>query len=305
MSIHAGPQRTVLLALVLLMSLILAASAACPETNLDVPLSNVIIETPGALAPGAGVVMSVRIDFPDKENTTYPASSQLELTSGLDAPAWTLNIVREGIKRPETEERKSRVVINGGDLAYPANTSVSLEIKLYGTTPSVTENRKLTVMRIQDIAGTSCIGEVYRYNAWVLNTTATEERIAGLSRDLAQLRADAAARHRGGTDTSVVMGKIDEAQRSLDEANATPVFEFVSVGLALNRTESAITEGRRLLADVPVSSTMLPHQEGMAVQNEEPGIPQKMPASPGLAPVLTGIVACLGAAVLLGLRNDH
>ena len=121
--------------------------------------------------------------------------------------------------------------------------------------------------------------------------------------NLPGFRADAAAKNRTGTDTSGVMEKIDEAQRSLDTANATPVFEFVSVGLALDKTEAAIADGRRLLADVPVSGTTLPQKEGGAVQKELPGTPTQTPASPGLAPVLTGIIACLGAAVLMRLAR--
>jgi len=298
MSVQASLVRTVLLAIILITSLILTASAACPETKLNVPLSNVIIDNPGTLTPGTGVVMSVRVDFPDKENTTYPATSQLELTSGLDAPAWTWNIVREGIKRPETEDRKSRVVIGGGDLAYPANTSVSLEIKLYGTTPSVMENKKLTVMRIQDIAGTTCIANVYRYDAWVLNTTVTRERISNLYAELSRLRAFTTAKNKAGTNTSAIMDKFDEAERSLDEANSTPVFEFVSVGLALNRTEAAIDEGKRLLDAEPYGNIVVEHG-GTTIKKEVPGTPQKTPASPEPAPVLTGIVACIGAALLM------
>jgi hypothetical protein len=98
------------------------------------------------------------------------------------------------------------------------------------------------------------------------------------------------------------MEKIDEAQRSLDTANSTSVFEFVSVGMALDKTEAAIADGRRLLADVPVSGTTPPQQDGAGMPKDLPGTPQQTPASPWLAPVLTGIVACLGAVILL--RRD-
>jgi hypothetical protein len=303
MSIHAGHRRTVLLVLFLSTFLILAASAACPETKLKVLPSNVVIDNPGAIEPGAAVVMSVRVDFPDKENTTYPDTSQLELTSGLDNPAWTRYIIRDGVKRPETEERKSRVVISGGDLAYPANTSVSLKIELYGIAPPVMENRNLTVMRIQDIAGTACVNEpVYQYNAWVLNTTITRERISGLYAELARLRAFTTAKNKAGTNTTAIMDKFDEAERSLDEANSTPVFEFVSVGLALNRTETAIDEGKRLLDQTPYGNIVV-EQGRTTIRNEEPVSPQKTPVSPGLAPVLTGIIACFGVAIFLSQRN--
>jgi hypothetical protein len=300
MSIQAGPARTILLAVVLLLSLILSASAACPETKLKVYSSGVTIGNPGALTPDMAVVMSVSVDFPDKENTTYPETSQLKLTSELNNPVWTWYVIRNGMKKPLTEERASQIVISGDVLSWPANTSESLEIELYGTSPAAMENTNLTVMRILDIAGTTCTGDpVYQYNAWVLNTTITSERIRGLYAELARLRTDAAAKDRTGTSTSAIMEKIDEAQRSLDTANATPVFEFVSVGLALDKTDSALADGRRLLDDVPVSGTTLLQQDRAVVPKDVPGTPPQTPASPEPAPVLTGIVACLSAALLI------
>jgi hypothetical protein len=249
------------------------------------------------------VVMSVRVDFPDKENTTYPETNQLELTSGLDNPYWTWNIVRNGLKKDETEERKSRVIINGDVLSWPANTTESLDIHLYGTAPAVMEPKRLSVLRILDVAGTSCNAPVYQYSAWVLNTTVTRERIITLHTELARLRDDADAKSRTGTSNSRVNEKIGEAQQALDEANATPVFEFVSVGLALDRTEAAIADGRRLLEDVPVSSTVLPQQNVTAMQKELPDTPRQTPASPEAVPVITGIVACIGAVILI--RRDR
>lgn len=299
MSIQAGSTRTVLLAVVLLMSLILTVSAACPETKLKVLPSEVTIDNPGGLTPGMAFVMSVRVDFPEKENTTYPETSQLELTSGLDNPVWTWNIVRNGVKKDETDERKSRVILNGDVLSWPANVTESLEIHLYGTAPSVMEPKRLTVLRILDVAGTNCNDPVYQYSAWVLNTTITHERISGLYAELARLRSDAAAKSRTGANTSGVAEKIDEAQRSLDTANSTPAFEFESVELALNKTESALADGRRFLETMPVSGTTLPPHDGAAVKSGFPDTPQQTPASPDPAPVLTAIVACFGAALLM------
>jgi hypothetical protein len=250
-----------------------------------------------------GVVMSVRVDFPDKDNTTYPETSQLELTSGLDNPYWTWNIVRNGVKKDETEERKSRVILNGDVLSWPANTTESLDIHLYGTAPAVMEPKRLSVLRILDVAGTSCNAPVYQYSAWVLNTTITRERIGALTADLARLRADADAKSRTGTGNSRVNEKIGEAQKALDEANTTPVFEFVSAGLALDRTESAIADGRRLLEDVPVPGTLLPQQNVTATQKKLPDSPRQTPASPDPVPVITGIVACIGAVILI--RGDR
>ncbi len=301
MSIRAGPAKIVVPAVFLFLFLMATASAACPETKLKVLPSEVTTTNPGALTPGMAVVMSVRVDFPDKENSTYPETNQLELTSGLDNPAWTWNIVRNGIKKDETEERKSRVIISGDVLSWPANVTESLEVELYGIAPSVMETKNLTVLRIQDLAGPTCVNNpVYQYNAFVLNTTVTNERIGSLNAELAQVRTDAAAKNRTGAGSPGILEKIDEAQQALDEANSTPALEFVSVALALNRTESAIADGRRLLADVPVSVTMLPQQEGAAVRNTMPGTTGPAPASAGLFPLLTAIIACAGAGIVLG-----
>ena len=304
MSIRAGPGRTILPAMLLCLCLVLAASAACPGTKLEVRPSSVIIDNAGsgALTPGMGVIMSVRVDFPDKENTTYPETSQLELTSGLDNPYWTWNIVRNGMKKDETEERKSRVIINGDVLSWPANTTESLDIHLYGIAPSVTEPKRLSILRILDVAGTSCNEPVYQYSAYVVNTTVTRERIGHLNAELARLITDAAGTNRTGAGTARVLEKITEAQRSLDEANTTPVFEFESAGLALDRAETAIADGRLLLEDVPVSRTTIPQLTGAAVKEELPGTPQQTPASALPVPVLTGIIACIGAAGILRRR---
>jgi hypothetical protein len=305
MSIRAGPGRTILPAMLLCLSLILAASAACPGTKLEVQPSSVTIDHAGsgALTPGMGVIMSVRVSFPDKENTTYPETNQLELTSGLDNPYWTWNIVRNGVKKDETEERKSRVIIKGDVLSWPANTTEFLEIHLYGTAPTVMKPEQLGVMRILDVAGTSCNEPVYQYRAWVLNTTAVRERIGHLDAELARLRTDAAAKNRTGYGVTKVLDKITEAQRNLDEANTTPEFEFESAGLALDRAETAIADGRRVLEEVPVPGTTGQRQNGTAVQTELPGTTQETPASPGLFPVLMGIVACFGAAGVLRRRE--
>lgn len=305
MSLRAGPGRTVLLAMLLCLSLVLTASAACPGTRLEVLPSAVTIDNAGAgaLTPGMAVVMSVRVDFPDKENTTYPETSQLELTSGLDNPYWTWNIVRNGMKKDETEERKSRVIISGGVLSWPANTTESLDIHLYGIAPSVMDPKRLSVLRILDVAGTSCNDPVYQYSVWVLNKTLTRERIGYLNAELARLRTDAAAKNLTGAGTSRVNEKIGEAERSLDQANTTPVFGFESAGLALDRTESALADGRRLLEEVPVPGTLPPQQDGTVVQKELPGTPAQNPASAEPLPVLAGIVACAGAVMVLRWGN--
>jgi hypothetical protein len=301
MAIQPGTGKIMLLAICLCISLTLAASAACPETKLEVQPSAVTIETAGsgALTPGMAVVMSVRVDFPERENTTYPETSQLELTSGLDSPVWTWNIVRNGVKKDETVERKSRVIISGDVLSWPANVTESLDINLYGTAPSVMEPKRLTVLRILDVASTDCNDPVYQHSAYVLNTTMSRERISSLTAELARLRADAATRNMTGTDTSLIMEQIDVAQQHLGKANTTPAFEFVSIGLALDRTESALAEGRRLLEAVPVPGTAVPQRAEPTVQKELPGPSSQTPASADPVPVLTGIVACAGASVAL------
>lgn len=302
MSIDKSSGRTVLLAVCLFISLILTVSAACPETKLEVLPSAVTIDNAGALTPGTEVVISVRVAFPENENSTYPETNQLELTSGLDKPVWIWNIVRNGMKKDEAEERKSRVIISGDVLAYPANVTEFLDIELYGNAPSVMEPKRLTVLRILDVAGKDCYDPVYQYSAYVLNTSITRERIGALTAELAQLRTDTAAKNRTGSGTALVMEKIALAQQNLDTAKSTPASEYVSVGLALDRTEAALADGRRLLEDVSVPGTVSPQQNGTAGQKELPGTTQQTPASPGASPVLTGSVACIGAAGILKRR---
>jgi len=304
MSIDSGSGRTVLLAVCLFMVLILPVSAACSETKLEVLPSAVTMDNAGPLTPGTEVVIAVRVAFPEHENSTYPETNQLELTSGLDNPVWIWNIVRNGREKDEIEERKSRVIISGDVLSWPANVTEFLDIKLYGNAPSVMEPKRLVVLRILDVSSTSCYDPVYQYSAYVLNTSMTRGRIDTLTAELARLEADADARTMTGADTSRVMEQIEIAHQNLALANTTPAFEFVSVDLALNRTEAALADGRRLLIDVPVSTTAAPQQAEPTGHGELPGTSSSQtPASADPAPVLTGIVACAGAVFLL--RGDR
>lgn len=304
MSIDGGHGRTVLLAVCLFMVLILPVSGACSETKLEVLPTAVTMDNAGPLTPGTEVVIAVRVAFPEHENSTYPETNQLELTSGLDNPVWIWNIVRNGREKDEIEERKSRVIISGDVLSWPANVTEFLDIKLYGNAPSVMEPKRLTVLRILDVSSTSCYDPVYQYSAYVLNTSMTRERIGTLTAELSRLRADAAARTMTGADTSPVMEQIEIAHQNLAMANTTPAFEFVSIDLALNRTEAALADGRRLLIDVPVSTTAAPQKAVPTGHEELPGTSSSQtPASADPAPVLTGIVACAGAAFVL--RGDR
>lgn len=310
MPVHAGLRKAALLALFLSVFLVFTVSAACPETNLVVRQSNVTIANPGALTPGMGVAVSVRIDFPDKENSTYPETNQLELTTDLDKPVWSWRIERNGMELPLTEDTRPRIVIGGGDLSWPANTSEFLKVGVEGIAPPVVENRNLTVIRIRDIAGTACAGDtVYHYQAWVLNTTITRERIQHLDAGIEQLRTDAAAKGRTGADISGVMEKAGEARRSLDTANSTPVFEFASVAVALDRTESSLAEGRHLLEDVPVSGTTPSQQGGEGMPEELPGTPRQTLASPVSIAVPALAVLAAGGIVAGGrkkrINNDN
>lgn len=93
------------------------------------------------------------------------------------------------------------------------------------------------------------------------------------------------------------MKKIDEAQSILDRANATPNSEFVSVAMALNRSEAAIADGRRLLEAAVVT----------AISSAQPAIPaattSQTPASP--EHVLNGISAIAVALGIPALRKTR
>ena len=287
MSILIRHLRTILPAGLLIFTCICAAAATCPVTNLTVLPSAVTIDNPGALTPGMTVAVTVRVDFPKTGGPTYPETSQLELSTALDDPVWTWNIVRNGVKKPETEDRKSRVVISGDVLSWPENTIESLDINLYGTAPSAPQTENRTILKIQDITTTTCINTpVYQYNAHVLNTTITRQKISNLYTELGQLRMDADQKNRAGTDTTGVMKKIEEAQQNLDTANTTPPLQYASVGFAINNTEAAIADGRRLLGEAPAPSGSVPEQvpaPGLQTTILQPTVP-----SPSFLPGFRG-----------------
>jgi hypothetical protein len=308
-SILFGHRRTILLAGFLILFCVWAASATCPGTKLVVKPSGVIIDNPGVLMPGMSVTVSVQVDFPATGGPTYPETSRLELTTALDNPQWTWNIVRDGVKKPKTEEKKSRVVISGDALSWPENVIESLEITLYGTAPSAPQMYNRTILKIQDITTTACTNTpVYQYNAIVLNTTSTRQKISDLEAELARFMADVDTKNRTGTDTSGVMKKIEEAQKNLETANVTPPLEYVSVAIAINNAETAIADGKHLLGERLAPDGSFPQygpapgQKTTTISAEEKGS-QTTPYPTTVAsslpfPVFMVIIACTGAVMV-------
>lgn len=297
MSILISRLRAILTAGLFIVTCICVTAATCPVTNLTVMPSAVTIDNPGALTPGMTVAVTVRVDFPKTGGPTYPETSQLELSTALDDPVWTWNIVRNGVKKPETEDRKSRVVISGDVLSWPENTIESLDINLYGTAPSAPQMENRTILKVQDITTTTCINTpVYQYNAHVLNTTITRQKIYELETELARIRADADLKSRAGTDISSAMKKIEEAQHYLDTANSTPPLQYASVAFAINNTEAAIADGRRLLGEAPAGS--VPYRG--EVPGQETTTSQQTVPSKSSLPVFVAVVA--GACAVIARR---
>ena len=297
MSILISPRQAILFAGILILTCVWAAAATCPETNLVVRPSSVTIDNPGALTPGMTVAVSVRVDFPTTGNQTYPEIGHLELTTALEDPLWTWKIIRNGVKKTEYEERRSRVYISGDVLSWPDNTTESLEITMYGTAPSAPQMENRTILRIQDFTSTTCTNTpVYQYNAFVLNTTVTRQKINELQASLAQLRADTGMKNRTGIDTYGVMKKIEEAQQNLDVANATPPLQYASVAFAISNTETAIADGKRLLGEA-----LAPGQPTATLMGERNGsttTPSQTMATPLSLPAFVVFFACFGAVMM-------
>jgi hypothetical protein len=115
-------------------------------------------------------------------------------------------------------------------------------------------------------------------------------------------------KNRTGTNTSGVMKKIEEAQQNLETANATPALQYASVAFAINNTEIAIADMKRLIGEGPAPDSSFPQQGPAPGQNTTPmsgeekesqtTSHQTTVAAPFPLPVFMALIACTGVVIM-------
>jgi hypothetical protein len=137
--------RPIILALVLLAVCIPLASAWTVESY--------TINPSGPLPQNAPVTISFSVDFPaDASEMTFPAGSDLILTTGLSKPAWTYTITTgDGGSSTTPAVYNQTLDLNSLLLSYKGHGSEVMSVTLAGTAPVAAVPANITVLDVHEV----------------------------------------------------------------------------------------------------------------------------------------------------------
>jgi len=143
--------RPIILALVLLAACIPLASAWTVESFTMNPT--------GPLPQNAPVTVSFTVDFPaDASEMTFPAGSDLILTTGLLKPAWTYTITTgDGGSSTTPAVYNQTLDLNSLLLSYKGHGSEVMSVTLAGTAPAAAVPANITVLDVHEVDKTGTV----------------------------------------------------------------------------------------------------------------------------------------------------
>ena len=107
----------------------------------------------GYLLSGEGQEIGITLEFPSLDSLSFPSGDLLELRTDLANPAWNVILTRGGGESTLRQSSKSREMISGWELSYPASEEMSLAILLRGVVPDMAEATEISIIRIRQLDG--------------------------------------------------------------------------------------------------------------------------------------------------------
>jgi len=113
----------------------------------------------GPLPRNAPVTVSFAVDFPaNASEMTFPATSNLVLTTGLAKPAWTYTITTgDGGSSTTPAVYNQTLDLNGLLLSYKGHGSEAMRVTLKGTAPASAVPANITVLDVREIDKTGTV----------------------------------------------------------------------------------------------------------------------------------------------------
>jgi len=136
----------------------------------------------GPLPQNAPVTVTFVVDFPaEASELTFPAASDLVLTTGLAKPAWSYTITTgDGGSSTTPAVYNQTLDLNGLLLSYKGHGSEAMSVTLTGTAPALSQPANITALDVHEVdrTGTVLTGSAFTRTAAVSDavwTTATPQ----------------------------------------------------------------------------------------------------------------------------------
>lgn len=233
--------------IILLISIIQVAGATFSVATPDVSPST------GSLSPETPIYFETTLQFTSSGDSTFPGGDDLRFYTDIGKSAhWKAFVILNSIEPndPTNTATGSTLTIDGWELEYPNDNTLTIEVVLEGEVPSnIAGTGEYTIFKVteRDSNGVERTGSGYTYE-YIRTFVDPDDIINSINVakvDLEKLRKDIDAKSALGVDVSQAEAKYNTADAALRSAEVTT--DYGQGADFVNTATTAIDEGEILL----------------------------------------------------------
>ena len=222
------------------------------------------IDPSGSLTPNTPVTVSFKVGFSGSSDTTFPAGSDLVMTTDLVNPKWTYTIILDGIENARNPESGKTLTLTGFEISYKSNVDEVIRVALEGTAPSVDVTTEKVMVNIKEVDthGNTVTSSVINKPALVINTGDVTRVVSEKNTNLQTLQSHIDEKSAMGIDTSTAESYYNDAKSKISTASSRPATQYTESLNDLTAAQASIDAGEtavdRAWAESEVANAQVP-----------------------------------------------
>jgi hypothetical protein len=113
-------------------------------------VSSINVNPRGYQAAGTPMTVTFVVNFPSRDNETFPQTSELQISTNLDEASWVPVLILDSVDTRMAVQGGKSLVISGWYLSYPSYQHVQLVVSLTGKIPENSSPRQ-DLLKIDEV----------------------------------------------------------------------------------------------------------------------------------------------------------
>ncbi|MGB7787407.1 hypothetical protein [Methanoregula sp.] len=201
------------------------------------------------MTPNTPVTVSFNVAFAASSGYTFPAGSDLVMTTDLANPKWTYTVVLNTVENPRNPVGGPTLDLSGFELSYASTVDESLSVTLEGTAPTVATTTNQTILDVHEVDsnGDTVTSSEVTQSVLVINPGDVQAAINNENTNLTTLRSDIDEKSAIGVDTTDAEADYNDASSKLSSAKARPATQYSDAFNDIAAAQASIDAGETAL----------------------------------------------------------
>lgn len=222
------------------------------------------IDPSGSLTPNTPVTISFKVGFVASSDLTFPAGSDLVLTTDLTNAKWTYTLILDEVENARNPEGGKTLELSGFELSYPSSVDEAIRVTLEGTTPSVDTTTEKVMLNVHEVDthGSTITSTQIEKKVLIINSGDVTKVVSEKNTNLQALRSHIDEKSAIGVDTSEAESYYSDAQSKISTASSRPATQYTDALNDLTAAQTSIDAGEKAVdrawAENEVANAQIP-----------------------------------------------